>query len=101
MSKDVVAKKIKTQKLFVGEVVSDKMDKTVVVTTTRTVKHPVFGKVLKKTKKYKVHDPLQQAHVGDVVEFFEGRPVSKTKYMYLARIIERVGSDIIIKQDLE
>ncbi len=102
MSKDIAVKEeIKNQKLLIGEVVSDKMDKTIVVTTTRTVKHPVFGKVLKKIKKYKVHDPLQQAQVGDVVEFFEGRPVSKTKYMYLARIVQKADTDMMTKQDSE
>ncbi len=97
MSKDMTVVEPKKVKLFVGEVVSDKMDKTVVVAITRTVKHPVFGKVMRKTKKYKVHDPLQQANVGDVVEFFEGRPVSKTKYMYLSRIVEKTDADMMAK----
>jgi len=75
------------KRLFLGEVVSDKMDKTVVVKVTRTFKHPEFGKVLKASKKYKVHDVKGEAKVGDVVEFFEGRPMSKTKHMYLERIV--------------
>ncbi len=101
MSKDIAVEELKKAKMFVGKVVSDKMDKTVVVSLTRTVKHPVFGKVLKKSKNYKVHDPLKQAHVGDTVEFFEGRPVSKTKYMYLSRVLQKADEDIILKQDLE
>lgn len=75
------------KRTFVGEVVSDKMDKTIVVKTVRTMKHPQLGKVLRKTKKYSVHDELEQAKIGDTVEFYEGAPKSKTKYMYLARVI--------------
>lgn len=94
----VDAKKVK---ILVGKVVSDKMEKTVVVSLTRTVKHPIFGKVLKKVKKYKVHDPLEQAHVGDLVEFFEGRPVSKTKYMYLARVVQKADQTTDFVQGME
>lgn len=79
----------KTQRLFTGEVVSDKMDKTVVVKTVRTFKHPIFGKVLKKEKHYKVHDEKEEARPGDIIEFFEGRPVAKTKYMYFSRVVTR------------
>ena len=71
-----------------GKVVSDKMEKTVVVEITRTFKHPRLHKILRKTKKYKVHDEQGLAKTGDVVEFYEGRPVSKTKYMYLSRIVK-------------
>ncbi len=77
----------KAKRILVGEVVSDKMDKTVVVKTVRTVKHPQLGKTLRKFKKYSVHDELEQAKIGDTVEFYEGAPKSKTKYMYLARVI--------------
>lgn len=74
---------------LVGEVVSDKMDKTIVVKTMRTFQHERLGKVMKATKKYKVHDERQEAKLGDIVEFYEGRPVAKTKYMYLARIVKK------------
>ena len=77
------------KKLFVGEVVSDKMDKTVVVEVSRTFKHPLFGKVLKKIKKYKVNYANSDAKVGDIIEFFEGRPVAKSKYMYLKSVITK------------
>ena len=77
------------KRLAVGEVVSDSMDKTVVVKVIRTFKHPVFGKVLKKTAKYKVHDESNESKVGDVIEFFEGKPLSKTKCRYLNRIVSR------------
>ncbi len=75
------------KKMFVGEVISDKMDKTVVVKVVRDYQHPVFKKVMRQTKKYKVHDEKEQAKIGDRIEFFEGRPASKTKYMYLSRVI--------------
>ena len=78
-----------TKRLWNGKVISDAMDKTIVVETVRTLKHPFFGKILKKVKRYKVHDPKESAKVGDVVEFVEGRPVSKTKYMYLTKVISQ------------
>ena len=77
-----------SKKIYVGKVISDKMDKTVVVETIRTYTHPVFHKTMHKLKKYKVHDTSEVAKVGDTVEFYEGIPVSKTKYMYLARVVQ-------------
>jgi small subunit ribosomal protein S17 len=77
------------KRVFTGNVVSDKMDKTIVVETTRTFKHPLIKKVMRRIKKYKVHDPEGVAQVGDVVEFYEGRPVSKTKFMYLFRVVKQ------------
>lgn len=82
----------KPKQLFEGEVVSDKMEKTVVVKTVRTYTHPKFFKTVRTSKKYKVHDEQEQAQVGDIVEFYEGRPVSKTKYMYLARVVKKATS---------
>ncbi|MFA6066190.1 MAG: 30S ribosomal protein S17 [Candidatus Babeliaceae bacterium] len=79
---------IKSRRLLVGKVVSDKMKQTIVVEVERTYIHPLLKKVMRVTKKYKVHDHDQQAHTGDIVEVYEGRPVSKTKYMYLDRIIK-------------
>lgn len=77
-----------TKKTLVGEVVSDKMDKTIVVKVSRDIQHPVFHKVMRRSKKYKVHDDKGAASVGDIVEIFEGKPTSKTKYMYLSKIIK-------------
>lgn len=79
---------IKKSMLYMGTVVSDKMDKTIVVDTERTATHPVFHKVVTIHKKYKVHDEKEEANVGDLVEFREGRPKSKEKYMYLTRVIK-------------
>jgi small subunit ribosomal protein S17 len=73
----------------IGIVSSDKMDKTIVVTVTNRVKHPIYGKVINRTKKYKVHDEEGQAHIGDTVEIMETRKLSKEVYHRLVRIIER------------
>ncbi|NBV40870.1 30S ribosomal protein S17 [bacterium] len=75
------------QKMLTGTVVSDKMQKTVVVEYVRAFKHQKFNKIIRVSKKYKVHDEQELAKVGDKIEFYEGRPVSKTKYMYLHRIV--------------
>lgn len=77
----------KKKRLYQGVVVSDKMEKTVVVTVETTYRHKQFGKILRRTKKYKVHDEQKIAQVGDVVEFFPGRPVSKTKHMHISRVV--------------
>ena len=80
---------MKNKKIFVGEVVSDKMDKTVVVKTERSYMHKEFHKVMRVSKKYKVHDEREEASLGDIIEFHEGSPVSKTKYMYLVRVVQK------------
>ena len=77
----------KQMRLLEGKVVSDKMDKTIVVETEQTYMHPKFRKVLRKTKAYKVHDEQNQAKVGDVVRFYQCRPLAKTKYMCLAEVV--------------
>lgn len=83
-----MAEQLKTSQLYIGEVVSDKMNKTIVVRVSRTYTDQTFHKVMRSSKKYKVHDEKEQAKIGDKVEFFEGRPVSKTKYMYLSRVLK-------------
>lgn len=70
----------KTNKVLKGVVVSDKMDKTVVVEVTRFVEHKKYGKRIKKTKNYKAHDADNTKKVGDVVEIEEVRPISKDKH---------------------
>lgn len=77
------------KKVLEGVVVSDKMNKTVVVSVKRSLRHPFFEKVVRYTKKYKAHDELEQARVGDLVEIEECRPLSKTKHMQLKRIIKK------------
>lgn len=73
----------------IGIVTSDKMDKTIVVTVQNRVKHPIYKKYMNKTKKYKAHDELQDARIGDTVEIMETRPLSKEVYHRLVRIVER------------
>ena len=77
------------RKVRVGVVVSDKMDKTVVVAVHDKIKHPIYKKTMNKTKKYKVHDEKNEAGVGDRVEIEETRPLSKDKYFRLVRIVEK------------
>ena len=78
----------KTQKKLIrGVVVSDKMDKSVIVRVERTYVHKRLGKVMRTSKKYAAHDENEQARIGDTVEMYEGRPVSKTKYMYIWRVV--------------
>ena len=77
------------RKVRVGVVVSDKMDKTVVVAVLDKIKHPIYKKTMNKTKKYKVHDENNEAGVGDRVEIEETRPLSKDKYFRLVRIVEK------------
>jgi small subunit ribosomal protein S17 len=73
----------------IGVVVSDKMEKTIVVAVTSNVKHPLYSKVVKKTKKFKVHDENREAHIGDTVEIMETRLLSKDKYFRLVKIVEK------------
>lgn len=79
--------KQKTQLTLVGEVISDKMEKTVVVRVPRSYMHPLYHKVVRTDKTYKVHDEQSLARVGDQVEICEGPHISKTKYMYLTRVL--------------
>lgn len=73
----------------VGVVVSDKMEKSVVVAVETREKHPMYGKFVKKTKKFHVHDEKNDAHDGDTVRIMETRPLSKTKRWRIVEIIER------------
>ncbi len=76
------------KKVLQGVVVSDKMDKTIVVSVVRSVRHSMYGKVLKLRKKYKVHDEKEIAKIGDAVEIQECAPKSKTKHMMLVKIVK-------------
>ncbi|HHT83949.1 MAG: 30S ribosomal protein S17 [Christensenellales bacterium] len=77
------------RKTRLGTVVSDKMDKTIVVEVVRKVKHPLYKKYIKTTKKFKAHDEENICRVGDFVEIQETRPLSKDKCWRLVRIIEK------------
>lgn len=81
-------KKSVLKRTLIGKVVSDKMDKTVSVLIERRVKHPLYGKIVRRSKKYLAHDENNQAKIGDTVEIQEGRPISKNKSWVLTRIIQ-------------
>jgi len=72
-----------------GRVVSDKMDKTVTVLVERKVRHPLYGKIITRSKKYHAHDDKNEFHEGDVVLIEECRPVSKTKTWRVSKLIEK------------
>ena len=87
-----------TRKTVTGVVTSDKCTKTITVKTERLVKHPKFGKYIKRYTTYHAHDENQDAHPGDVVELMECRPLSKQKRFRLVRVVRRgkgaaVGGD--------
>src|SRR3546814_1910011 len=69
----------KRQRTLIGKVVSNKMEKTVVVRVERHVKHPMYGKIVMRSNKYKAHDEANQFNEGDTVEITEGRPISRDK----------------------
>lgn len=77
------------RKTRVGLVTSDKMDKTVVVSIRERVKHPLYGKIVNRTKKFKAHDENNQCGIGDKVRIIETRPLSKDKCWRVVEIIEK------------
>lgn len=79
----------KKRKSYVGRVISDKMDKTVVLAVTRRVAHAKYSKVMKRTTKYKAHDEKNECKVGDMVRFIETRPISKDKRWKVLEILEK------------
>ena len=79
------------RKIRVGKVVSDKMDKTVVIAIERLVQHPLYKKSIKKTMRLKVHDENNDSHTGDTVSIMETRPLSKDKRWRLLEIIKKTN----------
>jgi small subunit ribosomal protein S17 len=77
------------RKLRVGKVVSDRMDKTIVVSIERLVKHALYGRYVRRRSKFKVHDEKNECHIGDTVRFMETRPISKDKRWRFVEIVER------------
>ena len=77
------------RKTRVGTVVSDKMDKTIVVAIKTKVRHPLYGKMVNRTRKFKAHDEENQCGIGDTVRIMETRPISKDKRWRLVDIIEK------------
>jgi len=72
-----------------GRIVSDKMDKTVVVAIESRVRHPLYGRIVRRTRKFKAHDEQNQYHVGDTVEITECRPLSREKAWRVTRLVEK------------
>ena len=79
----------KNRRTFIGRVVSDKMEKTIVVAIETKVRHPLYGKIVNRTTKYKAHDENNEANVNDKVLIMETRPLSKDKNFRLVEIIEK------------
>ena len=86
--RDIARVKTALKRTLIGKVVSDKMDKTVSVLIERRVKHPLYGKIVRRSKKYLAHDEANQAKIGDTVEIQEGRPISKNKSWVLTKVIQ-------------
>ncbi|MFL6107453.1 MAG: 30S ribosomal protein S17 [Marmoricola sp.] len=89
MSEEAVTQERTSRKVREGLVVSDKMDKTVVVTVEDRVKHALYGKVLRRTVKLKAHDEQNECGVGDRVQIMETRPLSATKRWRVVNILEK------------
>lgn len=77
------------RRTITGKVVSDKMDKTIVVAIVRNIKHPLYKKIMKRTKKFKAHDENNECRIGDTVKLMETRPLSKEKRWRLVSIIKK------------
>lgn len=82
----------KSRRTLIGRVVSDKMDKTVTVLVERRVKHPMYDKIIVRSKKYHAHNDGNQAKAGDLVEIQESRPVSKTKAWAVSKLLEKAAA---------
>ena len=85
-------KKAKVERSITGQVVSNKMDKTIVVMGERKVKHPLYGKFVRKSTKYHAHDANNECKIGDKVMIKECRPLSKTKSWTLVKVLEKNAS---------
>ena len=81
----------KAQRTITGRVVSDKMDKTVSVAIERLIKHPVYGKYIRRTSKVMAHDATNACKAGDTVQIAEGRPISKNKSWSVVNVVERTA----------
>jgi small subunit ribosomal protein S17 len=90
MSEAVTTIERNLRKIRVGVVSSNKMDKTIVVNVERKIKHPLYGKFLKKTTKFHAHDEKNECSIGDTVKIAETRPLSKTKRWRLVEVVEKV-----------
>jgi len=87
---DKMAEERNLRKTRIGVVTSNKMTKTITVAVERKVKHPIYGKFVKKTTKFHAHDDKNECSIGDIVKIMETRPLSKTKRWRLVEIVEKV-----------
>lgn len=87
---NIKAQERNLRKVRVGIVSSNKMDKTITVKVERKVKHPLYGKFIKKTTGFHAHDEKNECNIGDVVKIMEARPMSKTKRWRLVEVVEKV-----------
>ena len=85
-----------SKRTLVGRVVSDKMEKTVTVLVERKVKHPMYGKVMVRSKKYHAHNEGNSARAGDLVEIVETRPVSRTKTWAVTSVLEKADRKSVV-----
>ena len=83
----------RVERTLIGTVTSDKMDKTIVVIIERKVKHPLYGKYMKRSTKFHVHDENNECLIGDTVMFKECRPLSKSKHWTLLQVVEKSSSE--------
>ncbi len=83
---------VKVERSVTGEVVSNKMDKSIVVRGERKVRHPLYGKYIRRSTKYHAHDENNECNIGDVVMIKECRPLSKTKSWTLIKVVEKSAS---------
>jgi small subunit ribosomal protein S17 len=88
------------KKTLTGVVVSDKMQKTVAVLVERQMSHPLYGKVIRRSKKYLAHDEQESAKIGDIVEIKETRPISANKTFAVVRTVEEGRMDLVERYQL-
>ncbi|HHX24614.1 MAG: 30S ribosomal protein S17 [Tepidanaerobacteraceae bacterium] len=84
-----MAEKRNNRKVRTGVVVSDKMDKTIIVAVESLMRHPLYGKIIKRTKKFKTHDENNECKIGDIVTIMETRPLSRDKRWRLVKIVRK------------
>jgi small subunit ribosomal protein S17 len=89
MSEETKSAERNLRKIRTGVVRSNKMDKTIIVTVERRIKHPIYGKFVKKTTSFHAHDEKNECTIGDIVKIMETRPLSKTKRWRLVEVIEK------------
>jgi small subunit ribosomal protein S17 len=90
----IMTEQTEAGRTIVGKVVSNKMDKTIVVQVERKIKHPLYGKYIRRSSKMYAHDDKNVCNVGDVVKIGNSRPISKTKHWVLVEVLEQAEKEI-------